>query len=95
LKSGGVERERERERGIGITSHIWEGFTKFRRRRERETKRDGKVLPHRSERVLLKTGSVEKERDGKVLPHISERVLLKSGGVERERERVTEKYYLT
>jgi hypothetical protein len=52
---------------------------------------DGKVLPHISERVLLKSGDVERERyrvrDSIVLPLISERVLLKSGGVERERER--------
>jgi hypothetical protein len=31
--------------------------------RERERERDGKVLPHISERVLLKSGGVERERE--------------------------------
>jgi hypothetical protein len=58
--------------------------------------RDGKVLPHISERVLLKSGGVERDRDrlidGKLLRHISERVLMKSGDVERERETNRERH---
>jgi hypothetical protein len=104
LKSGVVEREREkesqRERRKCITSHIWEGFSEVRRRRERERDRliDGNVLPHIAGRVLLKSGGVERERQrdgGKVLLHISGRVLLESGRVQREIERGTDRYYFT
>jgi hypothetical protein len=63
MKSGFVERERQRGTERYYLTYLREFYRSQVAYRERERERDGKELHHISERVLMKSGGVDRERE--------------------------------